>query len=70
MKKYYITYGGLHFLLHHSDMWEACRIAMGNFFDKSSSYIDSVPSNFRVSERGFDKHGDDLIVPLNELLEV
>ena len=53
-------------VMHHNDMWAACLKVMGRYFN--SGYRDTIPRAFRISERGFDIHDDDLIMPIDELL--
>jgi len=71
MNKYYVSYAEGEYeekcltILANSPM-QACAKTMGHLMN---NYTESMPLNFRVSERGPDEHDDDLIIGTGEVIK-
>jgi len=67
-KKHYVTWGKNAYLkLAHTPM-QACTMVFQDFFQRVPFY-ESIPPTFIVSYRGHEEHDDDIIVPVEWVLE-
>ncbi|KKL74830.1 hypothetical protein LCGC14_2060950 [marine sediment metagenome] len=63
--KYYVTFGHFQYMVLAGNIYNACVLTLRA---KTRKFMDNIPIYFRVSNRGFDKHKNDDIVQLCDII--
>lgn len=67
--KYYVTFGTINCIIQTGNILAACVKAYKLYFN-TKELPKSLPIFFRVSQRGFDKHDDDELISVAEIIKL
>jgi uncharacterized protein (DUF1501 family) len=70
MNKYYISFGSFEVMLMAATEYQACIRVLQRYLKEERGYIDSLPTTFIVSQKGFDTHKDDLVIESNIIIRL
>jgi len=65
--KYYVIFGDFQRVLHCGNPYQACIKTLQQYLDNNP---ESIHTTFRVSQRGFNEHEDDLIIDLDTITKI
>lgn len=69
MKKFYVTLNEKQIIVLAGNQYQACIKALKSFLDPEA-FESQIGLQFRLSERGFGLHDDDIYIPLQDVVMI